>query len=408
MEHTHSISTTATNRDTIEERAAEVHDLRAKGVLTDAEARRELAALVEESNIHLDVAKGSRITDETGRNDVANDLRELTIRKLLMTEDNCYDFERGRGASLKGWARNLQRAALPSVERPYLRYRNRNLLETDAEHIYSGGDDDTPFSNSVMDSMAARHTSSATPMSDAAKTDDDVPSLLDEQPTFLRKYQSETERTHAATAWVVGLTGLPFPHRLTDPAERKETFNLIMGDPYIAGDSASILSTMARGGKLADCNELMMKVWESYTCRDLESLLGDARAWVPIIALSAVAPLSQPSQANRMKMIRFLASHASKSTRTTFRPLIVRLVESFLAREAEPFSSHNNTLTEADKEALTEQATKTASRFSDDVRAVRDFPGAPLGSTGEVIFQALTDSWRQFALQKSRNPQAKR
>jgi hypothetical protein len=174
-------------RAEIDRRATGVAAAARDGVVSDAHARRVIAALVYGSSIPEAVAAGWNGTRQN-RADIADRLRMLLFTKVMQETPGGFHPDRvADGASTSGWATQLARAALPGAARDALLPQRERPLPPSA-----------PARDGVCGQRGYR---SITEVSDLVAA---VPDIAEHAAAFTdRARKGDGSTMAAAEAWVV-------------------------------------------------------------------------------------------------------------------------------------------------------------------------------------------------------------
>jgi hypothetical protein len=225
-------------------------------------------------------------------------------------------------------------------------------------------------------------------------TDQDEPSVeVDPKATasLLRVNISHEERIFFVAQRVVESLGVPYPLRPCSPEDRAWLTRLFQEHPATAAQSLTEYRDLVAGELIGTVDERALSIWDNYSESEAYALLGEASPdQIATLALSAVVDLVRPAKTVRQQMVRTLL--AGQRPGSAWGVLAGRLVDSFLAREATVSNPHY-LYREATAGDLLAKRRAEAEQWGHLVAEVIRFPGSPVGTDAQDVFERLVSAW---------------
>ena len=276
------------SRSEIDRRAAGVAEAAREGAVSEAHARRVVAALLYGSCIPESVAARG-MGERQHREDVADRLRLLLFTKVMQESAGGFRLDRvATGVSACGWATQLCRAALPSAARD-VRLRQREILHPPV------GDDmaDGPVGRTIVEvADLVRSPSQGVPFWTEGAADAGLVVVVAGMRTGSRR--------HRGAAHLGRTLGVPPPARPADPTVCRRIAGVLERDPQAARRSVRAELARRHGftpARIDDAADPLAALWTEYPVGALQRLADRDPRFAHVVAAGAVArrPRSAPT-----------------------------------------------------------------------------------------------------------------
>jgi len=380
-------------RAEIDRRATGVAAAARYGVVSQAHARRVVAALLYGSSVPEAVAAGWNGTGQD-RADIADRLRMLLFTKVMQETPGGFrtDVVAG-GASVSGWATQLARAALRGAARDALLPQRERPLPPSAPARDGVGDprgyrsitEVSDLVGSVPD--IAEHAAAS--MDRVRKGDCSTMAAAEAGLTVLRGMRPASRR-HRGAAHLRDILGLPAAPRPRDPVLRERIAAALDVDPEAArravrAELARRAVAVSRGAAVGD---EVSALWTGYPKDDLVTLAGLDPRVAHAVAVAAVTP----RPAIRADVAAALAAQIRRAEPDdpAWDGLATALVAAFLAHISDLPSEFSPAHRTAAPKAVRQKA-REAEVFARMARRAAAFPEAPLGGVPAMVEAELHD-----------------
>lgn len=380
---------------------AECHELIlrwSRGEVSEREARRGLAALLQASGVALQVAReqhavhygltpGPQLVQ-----DIESELSDFLYRRI--TEDGpeaFFNLERALHSSTVGWARQTMRVARRTVMRTL---HNRTIAHTVL--VSPTVDDDRAPEEGTASTRAYRSATAAEVFSPDELTQR---ILFEEATNWLRSNAHHHRGAVRSSAGVAALRfafGLP---RLVRPgvSTRRRLVGVLQASPLAAHRAAEAMLGCLAGTddwraswKAADQD--LMALWDDFSRDRLAVLVDRDPTLAHLLALDAISDRPRPDRASIRRIRATVRDAVPRDGRGRRAPgwatCADSLVNAYLAEEFEAVSAFDTTGSDTRAEKLASREMALDRAFDDYQRAV-GFPGAPLGATHQEIRDRL-------------------
>ncbi|MDI3329707.1 MAG: hypothetical protein QJR09_03085 [Micrococcus sp.] len=383
-----NLSTDTACRDLLDQWAA--------GTLTERQARRDVATVLNRSGIcrevsreyqtwHHGLASGPQLSQ-----DVEAEFEEFLFRRITEEgPDAFFDLERARMASVTGWARQTLRSARKSVLR---NIHNRTAARQ--ELVAPTGPEDGTYTAAAR---AFQSTAAPDSLDDGPEVTQRM--MLEEATEWLRSKASH-HRGIARTA--AGAAALKFAFTLPDLIRpdwrvRRRALPALQADPKAAHRAAqAMLACLNRihgwEGLFETADQDLMSLWDDFSRAELFEVVSKDPAIAYTLALETLSDRARPDRPsvrafrNAVKDLAPILKNGRKPT--GWRTVANAVVDAFLAEEFEAYSAFDTAGAAAHEEKTAEREAALATAW-DAYEAMARFPGAPLGSTHAEVRDRL-------------------
>ncbi len=375
------------------------------GEISDPVARQRIAELIFRADVLRQVACEIQTTPQR-RLDLIEDLEQVITHKILDPEANGLQIQRLQTASACGWARQLARSATTSLLRNRYGAKGSRLMLFAPRELSTAGqphaDAVNRKINDMLDTLAAE-TDNELITADDPDERNHVENVLDKYTNAARYTRGADRIRHQVAAITEGLRLEPAT-RLDRRADRDHILSIIRNDQRAARRSLEAFVAVVFDGEDPDDVEpvepLLMCVWDDQTPASARRIL---ELWPDIVTLiveGANAARSRPSEQLARTFKRTIRRMIPADA--TWREISEVLGDCYLASECEPYNAFAP-LTETQRKAREKASIISRSRTDATLQWASDFPGSPLGATGERIWARLTRTFDDL-LEDSQTP----
>ncbi|MGL5827726.1 MAG: hypothetical protein ACRCYU_23400 [Nocardioides sp.] len=348
----------------------------ARGSLTEREVRREIAAVIYQSEIIERVVSAVvyrlSLSDQL-RVDLADRLTLSIMEKVLEEGSTFFCLDKAAGSSAAGWTRQTARSMLKSTMRDSARAGTRNGTPT-----------------GLVDNEPSPLLAAA-PSALQRYLEGEMETILEEYLLATRSRRDSDREQIAAVSLCQGMSAVP-AIRPDSMSDRDDILRAFENDHRLARRSlrAWYETVHGSGGPVpGDVTTAMLALWDDQTEDSAHALLQRPDSWPHMLACAAVAPKPRPSfkfvQSTRA---RIAEEHSMSSSD---RPLVHALVDSYIDAEHEATSGYS-TMSEEDQKAITKGWQLSRNKLHKLAAQAARIPGSPLGSTpGQVL--ATIERW---------------
>lgn len=355
---------------------------RAAGELPDSLARRLIAEELHRSGVAYVVAGEKTVHSAQLLRDLTDEMQALLFQKTIQTTRGGFDPDFIDGnASTTAWARQLLRAARPSIMRNLgNRAQKTDLVDPMPATAHTEEESLQPTSYTIFHSAVSGYD----PDSELdERNKQDAADWLRSKTRHLRD-NSKLAAQAATICYGYGVPTLIRP--MLD--ERRRLKKLVDSDNALAHASVRhMLSVVERDAEVSrtDIDHGLKALWDDFTAANLATIAGAH----PKIALALVDHiLSDRARPSRSVLRSFRASVRALGSGKGWNLIAEELCEVFIALEFEAYSSFDSTATEFREE-------RVAGRLIDCQKAPDVFsravthPGHPAGRTVEDLYARL-------------------
>lgn len=312
----------------------EILQRHADGLIEGTEARRLIAESLHRSGIATIVAteKGAIGSVQLIR-DLATEMEELLLQKVMQTEAGGFDLDLGLEASATGWARQLLRAGRMSILRNIHTRTTSKMTLVDPSPLRQWQDNSW-----VSGPYSAFHTAVASDRTDpllVSQTMEDAADWLRSKTRHLR--DSSKLAAHAAT--IMHGYGVP---ALVRPQlqERMRLKALVDAEPNLAHRSIVAMRSLIEGEPFEALDEGLMALWDDYNFDQIDTISRSSTRVAGILVDSVLADRARPS---RTVLRSFRASVRAMCKGRGWSRVAEETCEAFIALEFEAYSSFDTT-----------------------------------------------------------------